>query len=121
MIQSNFLETCLLFRQPSIWYLPNCNFLQICVKQQNLLAGMDQDHLVAKMNLVDLAGSERASAANTKGERLREGANINRSLLALINVINGLADAKVIYLLLLNYCCFVWLHLEYRDSFALYF
>ncbi|XP_042327156.1 kinesin-like protein KIF18B [Sceloporus undulatus] len=46
------------------------------------------------MSLIDLAGSERASVANTKGERLREGANINRSLLALINVINGLADAK---------------------------
>ncbi|KAL7976940.1 hypothetical protein Chor_008889 [Crotalus horridus] len=68
---------------------------QICVKQQNLVAGIDQDQLVAKMSLVDLAGSECASAANTKGERLREGANINRSLLALINVINGLADAKI--------------------------
>ncbi|KAK9396809.1 kinesin-like KIF18B [Crotalus adamanteus] len=66
---------------------------QICVKQQNLVAGIDQDQLVAKRSLVDLAGSERASAANTKGERLREGANINQSLLAL-NVINGLADAK---------------------------
>ncbi|XP_063156611.1 kinesin-like protein KIF18B [Candoia aspera] len=67
---------------------------QICVKQQDRVVGMHQDQLVAKMSLVDLAGSERASAANTKGERLREGANINRSLLALINVINGLADAK---------------------------
>lgn len=50
---------------------------------------------MAKMSLIDLAGSERASVTNTKGERLREGANINRSLLALINVINALADAKV--------------------------
>ncbi|KAM6451607.1 kinesin-like protein KIF18B [Liasis olivaceus] len=67
---------------------------QISVKQQDRVMGTHQDQLVAKMSLVDLAGSERASAANTKGERLREGANINRSLLALINVINGLADAK---------------------------
>lgn len=47
------------------------------------------------MSLIDLAGSERASSTHAKGERLREGANINRSLLALINVLNALADAKV--------------------------
>nr|DBA17405.1 TPA: hypothetical protein GDO54_002857 [Pyxicephalus adspersus] len=46
------------------------------------------------MSLIDLAGSERASATNAKGERLREGTNINRSLLALGNVINALADPK---------------------------
>uniref|UniRef100_A0A670YSK4 Kinesin-like protein n=1 Tax=Pseudonaja textilis TaxID=8673 RepID=A0A670YSK4_PSETE len=78
---------------------------QICVKQQNLVVGMHQDQLMAKMSLVDLAGSERASAANTNGERLREGANINRSLLALINVINVLADAKS-----------KKTHIPYRDS-----
>lgn len=50
---------------------------------------------MAKMSLIDLAGSERASATNAKGARLREGANINRSLLALGNVINALADPKV--------------------------
>lgn len=69
--------------------------LQIYVKQQDRIGGLTQDLQVAKMSLIDLAGSERASVANTKGERLREGANINRSLLALINVINALADAKV--------------------------
>lgn len=47
------------------------------------------------MSLIDLAGSERASATNAKGARQREGANINRSLLALGNVINALADPKV--------------------------
>ncbi|NXV79173.1 KI18B protein, partial [Atlantisia rogersi] len=67
---------------------------QIHVKQQDRIGGLRQDLRVAKMSLVDLAGSERALVANTKGERLREGANINRSLLALINVINALADAK---------------------------
>ncbi|XP_048373282.1 kinesin-like protein KIF18B isoform X2 [Sphaerodactylus townsendi] len=64
---------------------------QIYVKRHDAIA---QDLQVGKMSLVDLAGSERASVANTRGERLREGANINRSLLALINVINALADAK---------------------------
>uniref|UniRef100_K7G085 Kinesin-like protein n=1 Tax=Pelodiscus sinensis TaxID=13735 RepID=K7G085_PELSI len=68
--------------------------LQIYVKQQDRVVGITQDLQMAKMSLIDLAGSERASATNTKGERLREGANINRSLLALINVINALADAK---------------------------
>lgn len=47
------------------------------------------------MSLIDLAGSERASTTNAKGARFREGANINRSLLALGNVINALADPKV--------------------------
>lgn len=68
---------------------------QIYVKQQDRVVGLAQDLQVAKMSLIDLAGSERASVTNTRGERLREGANINRSLLALINVINALADAKV--------------------------
>ncbi|XP_069803135.1 kinesin-like protein KIF18B [Dendropsophus ebraccatus] len=78
---------------------------QIYVKQQDRTASISQDIRVAKMSLIDLAGSERASSTNAKGERLREGANINRSLLALINVINALADAK-------NKKA----HIPYRDS-----
>ncbi|KFO09825.1 Kinesin-like KIF18B, partial [Balearica regulorum gibbericeps] len=78
---------------------------QIYVKQQDRIGGLTGDLQVAKMSLIDLAGSERASVANTKGERLREGANINRSLLALINVINALADAKS-----------KKTHIPYRDS-----
>ncbi|NXI64223.1 KI18B protein, partial [Anseranas semipalmata] len=78
---------------------------QIYVKQQDRVVGLAQDLQVAKMSLIDLAGSERASVTNTKGERLREGANINRSLLALINVINALADAKS-----------KKTHIPYRDS-----
>ena len=55
----------------------------------------------AKLSLIDLAGSERATQ-NT-GERLIEGANINRSLLALANCINALSsDNKN--------------HIPYRDS-----
>ncbi|XP_056672957.1 kinesin-like protein KIF18B isoform X1 [Monodelphis domestica] len=67
---------------------------QIYVKQQDCVPGLTQTLQVAKMSLIDLAGSERASSTHAKGERLREGANINRSLLALINVLNALADAK---------------------------
>ena len=44
------------------------------------------------INLVDLAGSERASATKATGDRLKEGGNINKSLLILGNVINCLAD-----------------------------
>eukprot|EP00900_Chrysochromulina_parva_P013648 jgi/Chrpa1/22284/Chrysochromulina_OHIO_Genome00020865-RA len=42
--------------------------------------------------MVDLAGSERASKTDNTGQRLKEGANINRSLLALGNCITALAD-----------------------------
>lgn len=65
------------------------------MKQHDRVPGLTQALRVAKMSLIDLAGSERASSTHAKGERLREGANINRSLLALINVLNALADAKV--------------------------
>ncbi|XP_033755330.1 kinesin-like protein KIF28P isoform X3 [Pecten maximus] len=44
------------------------------------------------MNLVDLAGSERADSTGATGDRLKEGANINKSLSALGNVISALAD-----------------------------
>lgn len=46
----------------------------------------------SKLSLIDLAGSERASATLNRGVRLQEGANINKSLLALANCINALAD-----------------------------
>ena len=47
---------------------------------------------MSQLNLVDLAGSEGASRTETQGIRLREGSNINRSLLALSNVINRLSQ-----------------------------
>ena len=42
--------------------------------------------------MVDLAGSERAATTDNRGIRLVEGANINKSLLALANCINILGD-----------------------------
>lgn len=47
-----------------------------------------------KLSLVDLAGSERASETNSGGQKLRDGANINRSLLALANCINALGKQQ---------------------------
>ncbi|XP_023715560.1 kinesin-like protein KIF19 isoform X3 [Cryptotermes secundus] len=44
-----------------------------------------------KLFMIDLAGSERASQTKNRGKRLKEGAHINRSLLALGNCINALS------------------------------
>ncbi|XP_075749316.1 kinesin-like protein KIF28 [Rhipicephalus microplus] len=44
------------------------------------------------VHLVDLAGSERQSAAQTSGDRLREGIAINQSLSCLGNCIHALAE-----------------------------
>uniref|UniRef100_A0A8I3PCW9 Kinesin-like protein n=2 Tax=Canis lupus familiaris TaxID=9615 RepID=A0A8I3PCW9_CANLF len=67
---------------------------QIYLRQQDKTASISQNVRIAKMSLIDLAGSERASATSAKGTRFIEGTNINRSLLALGNVINALADTK---------------------------
>ncbi|KAJ6184668.1 hypothetical protein N7519_005969 [Penicillium mononematosum] len=48
----------------------------------------------ARIRLVDLAGSERAKSTEATGARLREGANINKSLTTLGRVIAALADPK---------------------------
>ena len=44
--------------------------------------------------MVDLAGSEGVNKTQADGLRLREGSNINRSLLALSNVINKLSQGN---------------------------
>ncbi|KOB76657.1 Uncharacterized protein OBRU01_04754 [Operophtera brumata] len=51
-----------------------------------------QRHDVSKISLVDLAGSERADSTGAKGTRLKEGANINKSLTTLGKVISALAE-----------------------------
>ena len=59
----------------------------------------------ARLSMIDLAGSERAYKTDNTGQRLREGRNINRSLLSLANCINALADkSKKVS------------HIPYRDS-----
>uniref|UniRef100_F6YIH3 Kinesin family member 16B n=1 Tax=Macaca mulatta TaxID=9544 RepID=F6YIH3_MACMU len=47
---------------------------------------------VSKIHLVDLAGSERADATGATGVRLKEGGNINKSLVTLGNVISALGN-----------------------------
>lgn len=59
----------------------------------------------AKLHFVDLAGSERASRTQATGQRLREGININKGLLALGNVISVLSDPSK-----------KGSHVPYRDS-----
>jgi centromeric protein E len=61
------------------------------------LAVSDDESFAVKigiMHLVDLAGSERVSKTGAEGVRLREGANINKSLLTLGNVIKSLSEGK---------------------------
>nr|CAI5852223.1 unnamed protein product [Callosobruchus analis] len=47
---------------------------------------------VSKIHLVDLAGSERADSTGATGQRLKEGAHINKSLVTLGSVISALAE-----------------------------
>ena len=49
---------------------------------------------VARLKLCDLAGSERAASNLNKGKTFKEGANINKSLLALGTVVQALAVAR---------------------------
>ena len=70
-------------------------YVQVYVKQHERTANTTTNVKVGKLSLVDLAGSERATVTTNRGTRFREGANINRSLLALGNCINALADGKV--------------------------
>lgn len=57
---------------------------------------------MVKLSMIDLAGSERAQSTKCVGLRFKEGANINKSLLALGNCITALADGRK--------------HIPYRDS-----
>ncbi|KAJ8765465.1 hypothetical protein K2173_014587 [Erythroxylum novogranatense] len=67
--------------------------LEITVKRKQRNKYRDQV-VRGKLALVDLAGSERASETNIGGQKLRDGANINRSLLALANCINALGKQQ---------------------------
>ena len=68
---------------------------QVYIKQTGKASGLSADVKVAKLSMIDLAGSERGSATSSRGmARFREGANINKSLLALGNCINALAEGS---------------------------
>ncbi|KAL0254394.1 hypothetical protein SLS55_009869 [Diplodia seriata] len=65
--------------------------LTLTQKRHDNETNMDTEK-VAKISLVDLAGSERAQSTGATGARLKEGAEINRSLSTLGRVIAALAD-----------------------------
>lgn len=65
--------------------------LTLTQKRHDVETNMDSEK-VAKISLVDLAGSERATSTGATGARLKEGAEINRSLSTLGRVIAALAD-----------------------------
>ena len=57
---------------------------QVYIKLKSRSSGLSADMKVAKLSMIDLAGSERGSVTSSRGlARFREGANINKSLLAL--------------------------------------
>ncbi|CAH2272478.1 kinesin KIF1C [Pelobates cultripes] len=62
-------------------------------KRHDEMTNLDTEK-VSKISLVDLAGSERADSSGAKGTRLKEGANINKSLTTLGKVISALADMQ---------------------------
>lgn len=64
--------------------------------------GEGQRSTTSSIHLVDLAGSENAARAQTEGQALREGGFINRSLLALGNVVDAMVDRRS--------------HIPYRDA-----
>ena len=63
-------------------------------KQLTMVAKKKSEKL-SMINLVDLAGSERSGSTGATGDRLKEGCNINKSLLILGNDINCLADKAI--------------------------
>ncbi|XP_048408656.1 kinesin-like protein KIF19 isoform X2 [Stegostoma tigrinum] len=66
--------------------------LQVIVKQKSRLKNITEEIRVGRLFMIDLAGSERASQTQNTGKRMKEGAHINRSLLALGNCINALSE-----------------------------
>ena len=67
--------------------------LQIHVTQSPRTAALTEQKTMATLSIIDLAGSERAAATSNMGQRMVEGANINKSLLALGNCINALCES----------------------------
>ncbi|KAJ3826053.1 kinesin-like protein [Lentinula raphanica] len=67
--------------------------LQVHVTQSPRTAALSEQKTMGTLSIIDLAGSERAAATTNMGQRMVEGANINKSLLALGNCINALCES----------------------------
>ncbi|KAL3824776.1 hypothetical protein ACJIZ3_020805 [Penstemon smallii] len=76
--------------------------LQVVIEYRVKDASSNIINRVGKLSLIDLAGSERALATEQRTLRSIEGANINKSLLALSSCINALVEGKK--------------HIPYRNS-----
>lgn len=63
-----------------------------CVIESSWEKDSTSNFRFARLNLVDLAGSERQKTSGAEGERLKEAANINKSLSTLGHVIMVLVD-----------------------------
>jgi centromeric protein E len=68
------------------------------------------------LTFVDLAGSEKARLTGAEGQRLKEGGHINKSLLALTNVISKLAEGGDRYGSASGGELIYRTHIPYRDS-----
>ncbi|XP_075139857.1 kinesin-like protein KIF19 [Leptodactylus fuscus] len=79
--------------------------LQVTVKHRSRSHNVHDEVRIGKLFLIDLAGSERAAQTQNRGQRMKEGAHINRSLLALGNCITALCERGG------NHT-----HINYRDS-----
>ncbi|XP_069503716.1 kinesin-like protein KIF19 [Ambystoma mexicanum] len=66
--------------------------LQVTVKMRNRVKENNEEMRMGRLFMIDLAGSERASQTQNRGKRMKEGAHINRSLLALGNCISALSE-----------------------------
>uniref|UniRef100_W5M9Q8 Kinesin-like protein n=1 Tax=Lepisosteus oculatus TaxID=7918 RepID=W5M9Q8_LEPOC len=95
---SSFVQILALGRKNRITYSTKMNqhssrshaLLTVTVTGTDLANGAKTTECPGKLNLVDLAGSERVWKSGAEGERLKEAQNINRSLLALGDVIQAL-------------------------------
>uniref|UniRef100_T1E1R7 Kinesin-like protein n=1 Tax=Cupiennius salei TaxID=6928 RepID=T1E1R7_CUPSA len=71
--------------------------LVVQVRRRSPAHSQHQQLKTGRLYMVDLAGSERAAQTQNTGKRLLEGAHINKSLLALGNCINALAERNPRY------------------------
>jgi kinesin family protein 1 len=81
-------------------YFPRCvtmrtrTLTQKRCRESGRVASLVRNSSLISGSLVDLAGSERANSTGATGQRLKEGANINKSLTTLGKVISALAAAS---------------------------
>ncbi|XP_075687537.1 kinesin-like protein KIF19 [Rhinoderma darwinii] len=80
--------------------------LQVTVKRRSKSQNVHDELRIGKLFMIDLAGSERAAQTQNRGQRMKEGAHINRSLLALGNCITALSERGGSHAH----------HINYRDS-----